>query len=366
MKRLPLSSDASVKSIFALILAVAITAGPASAQDTSNLRVGVLAAPPFVKSMGNGEYTGFTVDLWERLAADQGWKFHYVPYKNIASLLSAAHEGQIDLAATDLTITSERWKHVDFSHPYYNSGLQIMINEKRKHAFGHLWQELGNAGHLKIYLIGAGIILLFTIGLTILDRRWDPDFHKHWHLGLSESFFHVMSIVFTGKTTHKGLPDPYGKILAGIWTACGVAIVAYITSSITSVMTAEALRNSINGPGDLVNKVVGTVSNSTSQQYIESLKLDGQYFPDLPAAVEALVEQRINAIIYDAPALQDYDNSHPKLPITEVGQIFDKQEYGFAMPSGSRLRLPVNEGLLRLREAGFTNQLNKRYFGFTE
>jgi len=354
-----------VKQIFVLLSALILQAGLALAQDTSNLRVGVLSDPPFVKAQAGG-YSGFSIDLWERAAAEKGWKFHYEEFKDVTSLLNAVHEGKIDIAVSDLTITSERWKLVDFSHPFYNSGLQIMINEKRKHAFGHLWEGLSNSGHLTIFAVGVAAIVIFTLVLTVFDRKWDPDFHKHWHLGLSESFFHVMSIVFTGKTTHKGLPDPWGKILAGIWTACGVAIVAYITSSITSVMTAEALRNSINGPGDLVGKVVGSVNGSTSQKYIEDLKLDGQYFPNLPEAVTALVQQRLNAIIYDAPVLQAYDNSHPELPITEVGQIFDKQEYGFAMPSGSALRLPINEELLHLRESGFTNQLNKQYFGFSE
>ncbi len=110
-----------------------------------------------------------------------------------------------------------------------------MINEDRKspYSLSGLIKGLHQSGHLTLLAFAEGLILIVSLVLTLVDRRLDPEFHKEWHHGLAESFFHVMSLVFTGKTSHKGLPDPWGKIIAGIWFGCGVTIVAFITSSIT-------------------------------------------------------------------------------------------------------------------------------------
>jgi ABC-type amino acid transport substrate-binding protein len=86
-------------------------------------------------------------------------------------------------------------------------------------------------------------------------------------------------------------------------------------------------------------------------------------YSNLPDAVKALVHRDIDAIVFDAMTLQWYDNAHPELPITEVGQIFMKKGYGFPLPIGSTLRHGINRSLLKQQESGFTETLRKHYFG---
>ena len=83
----------------------------------------------------------------------------------------------------------------------------------------------------------------------------------------------------------------------------------------------------------------------------------------IAAAVGVLMRGEAVAIVSDAPILQYYDNQHPKIPITEVGPIFDPHNYGFTLPKNSPRLLPINEALLSILESGYLQALGKSYFG---
>ena len=128
-------------------------------------------------------------------------------------------------------------------------------------------------------------------------------------------------------------------------------------------MTANQIRSQINGPDDLPGKTVGTIAGSAGDDYCRNQNLNTQVFSNIADAVSALVNRRINAIVYDAPILRYYDNSHPDLPLTEVGPVFAKKKYGFGLPMDSALRIPINEELLQLTENGSIERLSSQYFG---
>lgn len=328
----------------------------------SPLRVGIYVNEPFVIRHGE-EYSGFCIDLWKACAADLDLSFNLVPFDRIPDLFDATSKGAIDLSVSGLFITGERMQKVDFSQPFLQGGLQVMVHEKRGSSLRKLWNGLRDSGHLRVFTIGVVIILLGTLLLTLSERRWNGEFYKDWANGLAESFYHVMSIVMTGKSSHKGLPGPWGKILAGIWIAFGVGVVAYITSSVTSVMTVNRLESIIKGPEDLQTHRVGVITGSVGAKYCEEAHLQTVNFPSMGEAAQALVSAHIDAVVHDAMTLQWYDNAHPEMPITEVGPIFDKKYYGFGMPIGSPLRHNLNHSLLRLNESGFIETLRNQYFG---
>ncbi len=326
------------------------------------LRVGVFLEPPFVMNTADG-LGGFAIDLWSKIATTLGWTCDYQQVSTIPELLDKLNKGDLDIGVTDLSITSERLQLVDFTQPYLDAGLQVMINEKHRGGFVALVRGLSQGGHLQVFAAGALCLLFFTIVLTLYDRRIDPTFHRSWIMGLSISFYHVVSLAMAGRARHKPIVSgAAGNLLAALWLICGVTIIAYITSSITSVMTVNTMRSQINGPSDLAGKKVGTVTGSAAAAYCHNARLDTEEFPDIDAAVKALVERRIDAIVYNSWTLRYIDKQHPELPLTEVGPLFEPRKFGFALPQGSSLRLPINLTLLRLFERGYLRQLGAQYF----
>lgn len=326
------------------------------------LKVGVYADEPFVSASGK-EYRGFCIDLWKDVAADLGRGSEYIPFASIPELLEAVSSGKADVGVGGTFVTEKRLQMVEFSQPFLNGGLQVMVHEKRGSSLLKLWNSLKESGHLKIFAIGLALILVGTVILTVAERRWNAEFHKDWANGLAESFYHVMSIAMTGKSSHKGLPGPWGRILSGIWIAFGVGVVAYITSTVTSIMTVNRLEGYIKGPQDLPGHRIAVIPGTVGAQYCTDHHLLSSPYPSLSDAVTALVNRQVDAIVMDAMTLQWFDNSHPELPITEVGPVFEKKPYAFALSIGSPLRHDINRSIVKQHESGFIETLRKQYFG---
>ena len=327
------------------------------------LRVGVYVNPPFVMHSQQDGYTGMAIELWDSLASRLGVKFAYQPYNTIGLLLDAVADGSADVGVSDVTITSARLQRIDFTQPWYDSGLRLMVNADRSTGFAQLWTSLRQSGHLRVYAWIGVLIVVASILLTIFDRVTDPEYPHQWHRGVAESFYAVMSVVTSGKAPRKPMWGALGRVLAALWMVCGVAVVAYITSSVTSVMTANTLSNQVNSAADLPGKTVGVLAGSVGEGWARQAALNTQSFDTIDQAVGALVARQIQAIIGDAAILEYYDHSHPALPVTEVGAVFMPAKYGFPLTRDSTLTRQLSTALLQAGESGQLDRLRAKYFG---
>ncbi len=311
--------------IAVLVLLLCGTDPVASQPAPVAVKVAVYVAPPFVMQSADG-YTGFSWELWQQAAAELKLTYDVQSVASISQLLQLLRDRQIDIAVADLSITGARFHTMDFTEPYIDAGLRIMIDEDRHTGMGSLMTELRLGGHLRIYGWIGVFIVLGTIALTLIDRRYHPEFPARWTDGLAEAFYHVMSVATSGSTSHRNLLGAIGRILGAIWLACGVAVVAYVTSSITSVMTVSKMAYQINDFNDLRGKHVGVLEASVGEAFSREAMLDVQSFATMEEAVDALLKREISAIVDDAPQLEWYDKAHPELPITVVGPVFKTRE----------------------------------------
>lgn len=85
--------------------------------------------PPFeFLDSATGQYVGFDMDLIRAIAKKGGFDIE-IYSMGLDGLVPALMSGSIDLAVSALTITPERAAKVDFSDPYYESGLSIMTHK---------------------------------------------------------------------------------------------------------------------------------------------------------------------------------------------------------------------------------------------
>lgn len=84
-------------------------------------------APFGFKDKQTNQLTGFDVDIIKAIAKEEGKD---VDVQNIAfdALLPALQSGTLDIAISDMTISEERAKSVDFSDPYYVAGSGLVVN----------------------------------------------------------------------------------------------------------------------------------------------------------------------------------------------------------------------------------------------
>jgi ABC-type amino acid transport substrate-binding protein len=347
----------------ALIILVTRTGGAQTVPPPAPLlKVALAIDPPFVTQTDTG-FGGFAVELWEGIAAKLNLKYEYRVIQYTPDLLRSMTNGEADIIVANLTITHDRLLHMDFTQPWFDSGLRIMISRDRQTGMRALLTTLSDSNHLRVYMWIVIVVLGATIILTLIDRLFDPDFPREWHNGLAHSFYHVMSVITSGKTNHKELFGSLGRVLSAVWMIAGVTVVAYITSSMTTFMTVSALTSQIKSVADLPGKTVGTIRGIAAELVAKDLGVSIRSFDTLDAAVQALVAQRIAAIMGEAPVLEYYGNTHLDLPIATVGPLFHPNKYGFALPIGSQLTRLVNQQIVAAVENGALQRLRTKYFG---
>jgi ABC-type amino acid transport substrate-binding protein len=337
---------------------------PASvpASVPTSVKVGLLILPPFAEP-GRLGYTGMAVDLWQDIAAKIGVSYQYQAFDTVPALLDAVSARRIDVVAGNIAITEDRLLRMDFTQPWFDSGQRVMIDQSHRAGLTTLLRNLARSGHLQVYLWIAILIAIATAGLTLFDRYFDEEFHKEWHKGFIESFYHVISVTTSGKTSHKRMFGVYGRIIAALWMICGVAVIAYITSSITSVMTTTSLTEQVTGKASLSGKTVGVLKGTVGEAYCLDAALTCLGYDTPVALITALRDGTVAAIIGDAATLEYYAHTHPKLPLAVVGAMFRPEKIGFATPLGSPLTRPMSLAIVADMQDGLIDRLHAKYFG---
>lgn len=102
---------------------------PAAAQSGSDKQLVVAtdtAFVPFEFKQGQS-YTGFDVDLWAAIAKELKLKYRLQPM-DFNGIIPGLQTNNIDVALAGITIRDDRKQVIDFSDPYYESGLSILVN----------------------------------------------------------------------------------------------------------------------------------------------------------------------------------------------------------------------------------------------
>jgi polar amino acid transport system substrate-binding protein len=357
-----MSKNALWLALLCSLLAVTSSLAQEAPQAKQSVRVGLFISPPFVMQEQN-RFTGMGVDLWESIAASQGMQSEYRLFPTIRALIDAAANGDVDVAVTNLTITQGRAQRIDFTHPWFDAGQRIMVNEHQGTSFLDVMAGLRDAGFLRAYAWVAFVIATATISLTVFDRKFDPAFPRRWRDGVAESFFSIMSVAAGKASGRRNIFGWIGRIWQGLWLMFGIAVLAYVTSSVTSVMTTLSLTNQINSLADLPGKSVGVFEGSVSEDFARDSGFDRQAFANIDEAVAALGDGSIDAIVGDAPVLEYYAHHHPEGKVDVIGGLFEPDKYGFGLSRNSPLTRQLTVEILGAHEHGLVEGLHAKYFG---
>jgi polar amino acid transport system substrate-binding protein len=184
-------------------LAVGIASPPTWSADTGGpavrpLVVVTTAVAPFALPKSDPP-AGFSIDLWNEVARRMRVDFVWNVVPTHPELLKLVERGDADVAIAAITMTPEREKVVDFSHPYFDSGLQIMVRAQDESAFlttlrSIPWRAIGE-------LFAAAIIIVFPLAnvLWLIERRRNRDFPTGYLRAIGEGLWGAMLIIATGE-----------------------------------------------------------------------------------------------------------------------------------------------------------------------
>jgi len=84
---------------------------------------------------------------------------------------------------------------------------------------------------------------------------------------------------------------------------------------------------------------------------------------DARRGLQAVANDEIDAMVYDAPLLRYLSLTEFKDTIDILPLTFQRQDYGIAFPSGSRLREPTNRVILETIHQPAWQDILGRYLG---
>src|SRR5699024_11978484 len=80
-----------------------------------------------IEFKGDVKYVGFVIDFIYEIAEEAGFQINFET-TNFDGIIPGLRTGQFDIAIDGIGISEERTKTIDYSDPYYESGLQIAIS----------------------------------------------------------------------------------------------------------------------------------------------------------------------------------------------------------------------------------------------
>ncbi|XP_071741991.1 glutamate receptor 2.7-like [Rutidosis leptorrhynchoides] len=310
--------------------------------------------------------TGFVVDVFNAVidALPYAVKHEFVTGTYIG-LMYGLSDGTYDAVAGDITIRANRADIVDFTLPYTESGVSMIvaIKDERKSAWifmrpleKELWITIG------AFFIYTGLVV------WILEHQVNKEFRGPPHKQVGMIFwFSFSTLVFAHR---EKVMSNLSRFVVVVWVFVVLVLTSSYTASLTSMLTVQQLRptytdiHEIMRNGESVGYQDGSfvleilkdmgfddskVKNySTFEQYDEALQKGSKN-----GGVSAIMDE----LPYNRVFLAKYCSNY-----TMTGPIYKSAGFGFAFPKGSPLVHDVSTAVLKVTENQMTN-LSRKWFG---
>jgi ABC-type amino acid transport substrate-binding protein len=337
-----------------LALGVNMLHAQESAIRDRELVVATKVAPPFAMKMADGGWGGISIALWKRIADHEHLRFRLVETQSVQDLLDGVASGNFDAGVAAVTVTAARARSVDFTQPFYNTGLGVAvpINENPWFLIGRALLSFG-------FFQAVGALLCFAIAvgflIWVLERRKTEHFGGGAK-GLGTSLWWSTIAMTQAGAAHNAPATLPGRIVAMGWMIASIIAIAVFTAGITSTLTRRGLEGAVHGFSDLRSVRVGAVANSATTDYLGHQRLSFRAFPDIQSGLAALGHGEINAFVHDKPLLIWEVRNDFSGTVRVVETSFGSESYAIVLPRNSALRPMLDLAVLDQVESEWWQQ----------
>jgi polar amino acid transport system substrate-binding protein len=326
--------------------------------ETRTLKVGIKSAPPMV-ILGDGKIEGFSIELWNQIAKRSGFATEFIVKENVKDLLESVINKENNLAIAAISQTPDREKIVDFSQPYMDAGLEILLKSDQQTIVEKLLIFL-KSGAMRFIYFGLLVIII------IANLHY---FYKLWRgLHTSKNYIHNIwdSIwwLFNGffRTDFGDQNNRIHQFISCFMIILSVIFVTQFQALVTSDLTLDKLESKVSSLDDIRSRQVGVVKNTTANKYAGNNNLNITVFDNNDQMLESLISDKIGVVIMDVPMAKYFANNQAKGKVVESIAL-NNEHYSIAFPIGSDLRKEVNSAILELEQDGTMKELQKKWFG---
>ena len=92
------------------------------------LTIATKEAPPFAMKQQDGTWRGISIDLWRRVAERLHLRYRFAEAETVQALVEGTAGGSFDAGIAAVTVTAAREQVVDFTQPFYSTGLGVAVS----------------------------------------------------------------------------------------------------------------------------------------------------------------------------------------------------------------------------------------------
>jgi polar amino acid transport system substrate-binding protein len=326
------------------------------------LVVAVKEAPPFAFKDPDGAWRGISIDLWKRIADAGHLRYRLSEQPTVEALIEGTRNRSFDLAVSAITVTAAWQKLVEFTQPFYATGLGIAVSTRDENRWLPILRTFLSFGFLQAILVLVTIAMSVGFLVWLFERRHNENFGGGAK-GLGSGFW-WSAIAMTQAGAAQGAPRTLpGRALAVGWMIASVVTIAVFTAGITSTLTKRELQGVVHGVNDLRSVRVGAVAGSATVDYLRRERIAHRGFADAQEGLKSLQAGDIDAFVYDKPLLTWIVRQNFSTSARILDGTFDPQNYAVALPLDSPLRRTLNLALLDVIESEWWQQTLFQYLG---
>ena len=350
-------------STSSLLSAAALAQGQVpSDRAQRELVIGTRVAPPFAMKCADGEWEGISIDLWRHLAERIGLRYRLEERDTVQALLDAVTTRQVDAAVAALTVTAARRQVMDFTQPFFATGLGVAVGRGGATAWLPVLRTFLSFGFLQGVLTLLGIALLVGTLIWIFERKSHEAYGGSPLRGfVAGAWWSAVAMTQAGAAQDGPRTLP-GRILAVVWMVASVVTIAVFIAGITSALTTQRLQGVVRNTADLRAIRVGAVGGSSTVDFLGANNVGFEAYEMPVHGLRALKSGRVDAFVYDRTLLtwiikQDF----PELEVLSL--LLDSQTYAIALPFDHPLRVTLDVALLDSLRSEWWVRTRLRYLG---
>ncbi|KAJ1073437.1 hypothetical protein K5549_018343, partial [Capra hircus] len=276
-----------------------------------------------------------------------------------------------DMAIGSLTINEERSEIVDFSVPFVETGISVMVARSNG--------TVSPSAFLEPYS-PAVWVMMFVMCLTVVavtvfifEYLSPVGYNRSLATGkrpggstftIGKSIWLLWALVFNNSVPVENPRGTTSKIMVLVWAFFAVIFLASYTANLAAFMIQEEYVDTVSGLSDRKFQrpqeqypplKFGTVPNGSTEKNIRSNYPDMHSYmvrynqPRVEEALTQLKAGKLDAFIYDAAVLNYMARKDEgcKLVTIGSGKVFATTGYGIALHKGSRWKRPIDLALLQ-------------------
>ncbi len=267
----PLALIAAIAGAVLILAAPGHTQSPAQSPETADappneLVLGIKEAPPFAMKAADGTWHGISIDLWRRVADELHLRYRFVEVPDVQGLIDGVAVGKFNVAVAAITVTAGRARILDFTQPFYATGLGIAIPVGGEASWRPIIRTLTSFGFAQAIIALVGLALAVGFLVWLFERRHNEDFGGGVKKGLSSGVWWSTVAMTQRSTGNLGPQTLPGRIVAIVWMVGSIVMIAVFTASITSVLTIRHLQGEVHGVSDLSTVRVGAIAGTSTER----------------------------------------------------------------------------------------------------